>query len=242
MIRRIPMPAFHRLAVAAILLVGATGLAVSAQSQETGASDEAVEQLSSDYTAIAGGWWLDQKCRKLAFEQKIQFEWHVGQLTDAITNELGVAWVAGRQKTAKEIALDLPCDDAAVSLIGDSVTLASSVTEQLTGLRYEAGVTDRDYLTDRYGSMAQGLAVADRCRFGTDATRNEYKSWLDLIGAALDQRYPGINFPSLAIDARLGIDSATVTCTPELAARIQSFQAATRALGIDLGVIAKPAG
>ena len=240
--RRFSLPGFRRFAAAAILLAGVTGLAASVQAQETEASDEAVEQLSSDYTAIAGGWWLDQKCRKLAFEQKIQFEWHVGQLTDAITNELGAGWVAGRQKSAKEIALELPCDEAAVSLIGDSVTLASAVTEQLTGLRYEAGITDRDYLTDRYSSMAQGLAVADRCRFGGDASRNEYKSWLDLIGAALDQRYPGVNFPSLALDARLGIDSATVNCTPELAARIQSFQAATRALGIDLGVIAPPAG
>jgi hypothetical protein len=240
--RRHSLPAFRRLAAAAILLAGVAGLAAGGQAQETEASDEAVEQLSSDYTAIAGGWWLDQKCRKLAFEQKILFEWHVAQLTDAITNELGVAWVAGRQKSAKEIALELPCDDAAVSLIGDSVTLASVVTEQLTGLRYQAGVTDRDYLTDRYASMARGLAVADRCRFGTDASRNEYKSWLDLIGAALDQRYPGINFPSLAMDARLGIDSATVTCTPELAARIESFRAATRALGIDLGVVAPPAG
>ncbi len=49
-----------------------------------GATIEAVEQLSSDYTAIAGGWWLDERCRVLAFEQKIEFEWLVGELTDAI--------------------------------------------------------------------------------------------------------------------------------------------------------------
>ncbi|MDZ4738203.1 MAG: hypothetical protein SGJ07_17815 [Rhodospirillaceae bacterium] len=240
--RWISLSAYRRLVAGAALLIAGAGFAIAANAQETDASDEAVEQLSSDYTAIAGGWWLEQKCRKLAFEQKIAFEWNIGQLTDAITNELGAAWVAARQKSAKEIALELPCDDAAVSLIGDSVTLAHVVTDQLTGLVYEAGVTDRDYLTDRYASMAQGLAVADRCRYGTDASRAEFKTWIEQIGAALDQRYPGVNFPSLATDARLEIDAATVTCTPELDMRIQSFRAATRALGIDLGVIAPPQG
>jgi hypothetical protein len=230
--------AYHRRLAAvacAVVLAFAIG---PARAQESGATEAAIEQLSSDYTAIAGGWWLDQRCRALPFEQKIEYEWLVGQLTDAISNELGVAWTAARQKSAKEIAEGVPCDDAAAKLIGDSAELAREVTDQLTGLTFQLGVTDRTYLRDRYSALARGRAVADRCRFQTDAWRGEYRRYLDQIGTALGQRYTDINFNSLATDAQLEVDNSTIDCTPQLDTRIQGFYAAAKSLAVQLGLIA----
>lgn len=225
------------LALAALAAICAA-VAPPAHAQDSGATDEAITQLSSDYTAIAGGWWLDQRCRMLSFEQKIEFEWLVGELTEAIMGELGPSWAASRQQSAKDIAASLPCDAAASGLIGDSVTLARIVTGQLTGLVFTPGVTDREYLLGRYSALARGRAVADRCRFRTDAWRAEYRSLVDQIGGALGQRYPDVNFPSLATDAQIEVDGSAITCNPDLDTRIQGFYAAARALAAQLGLIA----
>ena len=225
------------MAAAALVALTAHGTHVQAQ-DNGGATIEAVEQLSSDYTAIAGGWWLDERCRVLAFDQKIEFEWLVGELTDAIAGELGTGWTNARQQSAQDIAFDLSCDAAAKDLISDSLTLARVVTDQLTGLVYSPGVTDREYLTARFSSLAQGRAVADRCRFKTDAWRAEYRSLLDQIGVALGQRYPDVDFKSRATDAQLEVDGSAIDCTPELDTRIDAFYAAARSLAINLGLIA----
>ncbi len=222
-------------AIAAALALATHSVPANAQD---GATIEAVEQLSSDYTAIAGGWWLDERCRLLKFEQKIEFEWLVGELTEAIAGELGAGWTGSRQQSAQQIAADIPCDAAAADLIGDSVTLARVVTDQLTGLVYTQGATDREYLLGRFSSLAQGRAVADRCRFKTDAWRAEYRNLVDRIGVALGQRYADVDFRSLATEAQLGIDAAAIECTPDLDKRIDAFFAAARSLALQLGLIA----
>jgi hypothetical protein len=220
------------------LLAGATPAAPALAQDTGGATVEAVEQLSSDYTAIAGGWWLDQRCRLLTFEQKIEFEWLVGELTEAIAGELGTSWTSARQKSAKDIAASLPCDAAGAALVGDSLALARVVTDQLTGLVFTPGVTDREYLLERFSALARGRAVADRCRFQTDDWRAEYRSILDQIGDALGQRYADVDFDSLATDAQLEIDNSAITCEPDLDTRIQGFYAAARSLAAELGLIA----
>ena len=119
-----------------------------------------------------------------------------------------------------------------------SVTLARVVTDQLTGLVYTPGVTDREYLLGRFSSLAQGRAVADRCRFKTDAWRAEYRSMVDQIGVALGQRYADVDFKSLATDAQIEIDNSAIDCTPELDTRIEGFYAAATSLAVELGLIA----
>jgi hypothetical protein len=225
--------------LAAAAAIGFAAHGSHAHAQDTGgATIEVVEQLSSDYTAIAGGWWLDERCRVLAFDQKIEFEWLVGELTAAIAGELGTGWTNSRQQSAQDIAFDIPCDAAAKDLIGDSITLARVVTEQLTALVYTAGVTDREYLLGRYSSLAQGRAVADRCRFKTDAWRAEYRNLVDQIGVALGQRYSDVDFKSLATDAQLEVDASAIDCTPDLDTRIDAFYAAARSLALNLGLVA----
>jgi len=223
---------------AALAFALAFGGFADAQAQDSGATEDAIEKLSSDYTAIAGGWWLDQRCRALTFEQKIEYEWLVGQLTDAIAGELGASWVQKRQKSAKEIAEDVACDEAGTKLISDSLVLAREVTGQLTGLFFQAGSTDKAYLRERYSALARGRAAADRCRFQTDAWRAEYRGLMDQIGVSLGERYPDIDFKSLGIDAQLEVDGMQINCTPDLDNRIQSFYAAARALAAELGLIA----
>lgn len=225
------------LAAASVVVLAAYG--TPAQAQDDGsATMEAVEQLSSDYTAIAGGWWIDERCRVLAFDQKIEFEWLVGELTDAIAGELGAGWTNARQQSAQDIAFDVTCDAAAKDLVNDSITLARVVTDQLTGLVYTPGVTDREYLLARFSSLAQGRAVADRCRFKTDAWRAEYRSLVDQIGVALGQRFTDVDFKSRATDAQLEVDGSTIDCTPDLDTRIDAFYAAARSLATNLGLIA----
>lgn len=225
-----------RMRKTALAAAMALAMPMWAQAQDT-ATPEVVEQLSSDYTAIAGGWWLDEKCRVLPFERKIEFEWLVGELTEGIAGSLSPEWASVRQQSAREIAQSLPCDEAGIALINDSVTLARVVTEQLTGLVFTPGVTDREYLLGRYSALARGLAVADRCRFQNDSWRNEYRTLLQQIGAALAHKYGDVNFPSLAKDAQLEVDQAAIDCTPAMDGRIQSFYAAARALGGQLGLI-----
>lgn len=229
--------AIRILAASAVVALVAHGTQAQAQ-DDGGATIEAVEQLSSDYTAIAGGWWLDERCRVLGFDQKIEFEWLVGELTDAIAGELGTGWTNSRQQSAQDIAFDIPCDAAAKDLIADSITLARVVTEQLTALVYTPGVTDREYLLARFSSLAQGRAVADRCRFKTDAWRAEYRSLVDQIGVALGQRYADVDFKSLATDAQLEVDASAIDCTPALDTRIDAFYAAARSLAVNLGLVA----
>lgn len=224
------------LPVAGLFAVATMAMPVHAQ-DTGGATQDAIEQLSSDYTAIAGGWWLDERCRILEFDQKIEFEWLVGELTAAIVGELGAGWTSARQQSAQEIAATVPCDAAAAGLIGDSVTLARVVTDQLTGLVYQPGVTDRQYLLERYSALARGRAVADRCRFQSDAWRAEYRTMVEQIGVALGQRYADVNFASLATDAQIEVDNSGITCTPDLDTRIQGFYKAARALAVELGLL-----
>jgi hypothetical protein len=182
------------------------GHGVPAQAQDTGGTTvEAVEQLSSDYTAVAGGWWLDERCRILAFDQKIEFEWLVGELTEAIAGELGTGWTNSRQQSAQEIAFDIPCDAEAANLIGDR-SRWRVVTDQLTGLVYTQGVTDREYLLGRYSSLAQ-VAVADAAGSRPMPGAPSIAAWSTRSGSPLGQRHADVDFKSLATDAQLEVDN-----------------------------------
>ena len=148
-----------RTTLAAILLLA--GSLTGAVAQESDEQKKALGKLVEAYSAIAVGWWVEEKCSHLSRDLKQEFEWHLSEIGGWATRlknpNLFRSMVASARKVAEEEHSE--CDADNENLIVHSLVSARRLSKSLTGREYRPGVSFPTYILRKYSRAAIGIEI-----------------------------------------------------------------------------------
>lgn len=130
------------------------------------ANAELAPKQDKEWAAIAGAWWLNERCGYLDEATKAEFEWTVAQLTTAISKKVGAKRILLRTESAKKVAEQRPCDEGSREIVTWSVDAARRLNGELGGEKYIIGTSRLQYDLQRLEIVAGAVGVEERCRFG----------------------------------------------------------------------------
>ena len=119
-----------------------------------------IGQTLEQFAKIAGGWYLNKKCKNLSDELAREFEWHAAKITVQLGKEnVNKKLLFGIQKSARDVSSKLGCNKDADNIIIQTLVLARSLSAKLTGERYSGGKSDAQYAMGNFVRIALAVEV-----------------------------------------------------------------------------------
>lgn len=186
-----------------------------------------------EYATVAGGWWLNQKCKFLSEDLRKEFEWHVAKLTVSYRKRgMDQSFLRTLQNSARRTAQQRECNSESEKIVIDTVILARRMNKALNNITYDP-VRARDELrTNRFYGVSMAAAVEELCKFGPDKGR---KTFMELVDALATKLPPTV--VAKADEIRQRVRNAKPDCSsPRAEMMVLDGFTAAKALGVDLGV------
>ena len=200
----------------------------------------ALAEISADqqkqFGAIAGGWWLNERCTFLDEPARTEFSWHVEQITRFLSAEIGNDMVVIRVTSAKAVVDDMPCNESANDFVDNATVLARDLNFSFTGQQYVAGSSDLTSMAERLGAIAMMVGVEERCEFGPPEGRAMFIKLYERSAAGASLKYNTDLATGLGAMREFFRTNDSPECNPETEQDVVQQINSAKHLARDLGV------
>ena len=205
--------------VTSVLLSAAPIQAAESANEQSGASapltpqQQAFGQLLDTYATIAGGWFMNQRCKHLSDEKADEFERNVATLNVYLQRFVKMPFLLTIQKSAKNTAEDKArypeCNSETEKIVLATQKMAGDLSTKIK----EAQSYSYQWVTDRFIPVASFLFTHKSC----EAISQPMREYADrLVGELRERVDPRMTKEQIAeVDTRLA-EKGDGTCPDDV--------------------------
>ena len=191
------------------------------------ASDKIKEPTVRDqldaFAMIADSWWAEQRCQTLALPEKGEFEWRVGQISQALRANLDPSLIVQVQQVAKVEASKRDCDEPTANLIEASLYISRPLH---TDLDPENGANNDGWHLHFFNQLflTAGMSgLAKRCEVFQDHQQKAMAKQLASISSVFAELLEKPQLLDVINQAvAKGVDGTKPACSEDLNQKLQA--------------------
>jgi hypothetical protein len=192
------------------------------------AEKAALARSLDQYATIAGGWFLDNRCKFLNTELRRELDWDFAQTSIALSSKVKPSFLNGLHPAAKKVADGYACDDKARSVVARVLALSRQTTLDLTGKAYSA-LNQPEFAAQRTAWLLAAKSLDDRCHAMPHDARVAYDRNLQAITDGLAAAAGAPTLDSVRAKAD-GIDNNKIDCVQDSPLLLMSASLEARAM------------
>lgn len=190
----------HSLFIASLLAGALLGGALPAAAQTTNHQVMGAEGLLQEYSAINGGWNVNQRCNQLSRDDRRELEWSVHSINTALGRTLIPDLLEQINKATLEIDSDpalADCGDATNAVARKALEKAREKSLALTKKEYDPKESYGRFVSVRLFAYNVGMHVDKRCQHMSDEQRNAASTAYDDARVSLEEIVGGSHLETL---------------------------------------------
>jgi hypothetical protein len=171
----------------------------------------ALGKMFDAYAAIAGGWYLEQRCNFFGREYKAEFEWNVAQTNIALSRQARPDFLFQLQQSARHVAETKACSGETKNLVISTLVMSRETTKLLTGQTYTPVLglaQEAQYIV----VLVFAQQLDDKCKVMPTNTRKEFDGRIDAIATAFRQSAGGPAIDQIKAKATDAFQKAGTSC------------------------------
>ena len=142
------------------------------------------------YATIAGGWHLNEACEVLTQDGRLEFEWYVSNITINLSKNINPQFLFSIQNSARSVAQQpqyASCQTQSMEIVMATFKDAHQLNRELTGMTFQKGHSDIEYLLNKYSYAALGMNIEKKCHFLQKHMRHDVENVYNKVTSALEK-------------------------------------------------------
>ena len=149
--------------------------------------DQLRRQVLGKFALTSGGWHVNEKCKVITGDKRIELEWYVENITKKLGTMENPALLGMIQKNAQSVSQksdSADCKQKSTQIVQGAFEASKNLNTLLQNDPYKKGI----YIQHKYADIALGMAVENKCQFLSNDIKDDVQQTYQKVKSSLSTK------------------------------------------------------